>query len=122
MKTFHQFIINEAPATPPTPTSPSGGPGGPPATPPGGLGGSLGPSMPLGAPSPLGAGLPPAGPGPSLGGPPSIDPSMGGPSPQGTGQVSSQKIVVSNVWQALEKIIKNKNGQKDKKVINSEEI
>lgn len=125
MQTFYEFLLKEQPegAKPPSGT-PSGtkAPEGGSPTPAGGLGG---PPMGLGGP-PMGRGGPPpglGGMGGLGGGMPSIDASMGGPQ-TGGGQasVSPQKIAVSNVWQALEKIIKNKNGQNSQKMVNLEQI
>lgn len=116
MKTFYQFLL-EAPTPPPAAAGAS------PSSPPPGAGGPI-PGGPTGGP-PMGLGGPPMG-GPSLGGPPMGGPSLGGldgpqPAQSPSQGVPVQKYKTTNVWQALEKIIKNKNGQSQEKMINSEE-
>ena len=116
MKTFYDFLL-EAPQSPApanatggslppasSPTPPAGGP-------PGGLGGPLGG---LSSPSPLGgpsAGLPSLGSS-ELSGP-------GSPASPSAGPVPIQKLKSLTVWDALEKLIKNKNGQSDSNMIKS---
>lgn len=120
MKTFYQFLL-EAP-TPPTPPTGNAGsspaaapPANPSSAPP--AGGSMG----LGGP---GMGSPLGGPmgGPPLGG---ASPSLGGgidagiqPQQNQSSNVPVQKSKPINVWQALEKLVKNKNGQNQSKMIN----
>lgn len=118
MKTFYDFLL-EAPQSPAVPANTPGGsptpassPTPPAGGPPGGLGGPLGgPS----SPSPLG--------GPSAGGLPSLgssDLSSGGsPASPSAGPVPIQKLKSLTVWDALEKLIKNKNGQSDSNMIKS---
>ena len=119
MKTFYQFLLEApTPAMPPAsvgntpPPSPGTGPGSPmPGSgPPSALGG---PS--LGSPISGGLGGPPLGGGaPSLGG---LD--MGAqPQQNQSSSVPVQKSKSINVWQALEKLVKNKNGQNQNKMIN----
>jgi len=117
MKTFYQFLL-EAPtpqaAAPTGNAPPAAAPGSPPTPPSPG-------SSPLGGPSlgsPIGGGLggPPIGGGaPSLGG--GLD--MGAqPQQNQSSSVTVQKSKPINVWQALEKLVKNKNGQNQSKMIN----
>lgn len=118
MKTFYQFLL-EAPtpqaaptgSTPPTSAAPA--PGSP-STPPGSSPTLGGPS--LGSPIGGGLGGPPMGGGaPSLGG--GLD--MGAqPQQNQSSSVPVQKSKPINVWQALEKLVKNKNGQNQSKMIN----
>lgn len=119
MKTFYQFLL-EAPTPPPAPAgnttpSPSGPATPPPGSPPAGGPASLGgPS--LGSPLGGGMGGPPLGGGsPSLGG--GLDMGMQ-PQQNQSSSVSVQKSKPINVWQALEKLVKNKNGQNQSKMIN----
>jgi len=116
MINFYDFIniLNEAPTPPPTTSTPPKNP-----TPP--AGGTNSPEIgspsnaPLGGPAGgIGGGIGSLGPGPvggsSIGGPPELSPS-GSMGSGKSGPVAVQKVKSIDVWSALEKLIKNNNGQ-----------
>lgn len=118
MKTFYQFLTEAPTPAGPSPDAAAPAPGAAPEAPDsiGGLGGGPGPGGP---------GIMPGGPpGGGLGG---LSGGLGGPSlgPSPDGSQASnmpvQKYKSIDVWQALEKLIKNKNGQNQDKMLNYKE-
>lgn len=113
MKTFHQFLTEDAPK-PSAPPPSSSGPK-PPSGPEPSIGGLGGLGGPIGGP-PIGGigGGPPMGGmgGPSLSGPPGgLGGGLDGPPPNQAPTV--QKIKSQDVWSVLKKSLKtNKSGQK----------
>ncbi len=104
MKTFREYLVLEA--------DPTGGLGGlaAPATMPGGAG--MGGGPPMGGP-PMGGGM-----APPMGGPMGMDP-MGGGGAMG-GQQAQMELKPSSVWDVMEKILKGKHIEDDKKTGNDD--
>jgi hypothetical protein len=121
MKTFYDFLL-EAPQPAPAGGSPPSAAAPPPA-PPGGTAAAPPMDAPIGGmggPPPMGG----MGGPPSLGGPPSPDlggmgMGMGDPSQQAQPEIKIKKVKALDVFQALEKVVRNKHGQNSNKMVDS---